>query len=78
MWDTSRTEDPVIWRTGMTDDTHTDPVYQVTEHLQQTQLGEARVAIALFISPLWLLSTGCYISAVMFPFDGLFFTKSSY
>ncbi|NWS72182.1 WDR34 protein, partial [Crotophaga sulcirostris] len=30
VWDTSRREDPVIWRTGMTDDTHTDPVYQVT------------------------------------------------
>ncbi|NWX73970.1 WDR34 protein, partial [Alca torda] len=29
VWDTSRTEDPMIWRTGMTDDTHTDPVYQV-------------------------------------------------
>ncbi|NWX19763.1 WDR34 protein, partial [Aegotheles bennettii] len=29
VWDTSRTEDPVMWRTGMTDDTHTDPVYQV-------------------------------------------------
>ncbi|NWW93656.1 WDR34 protein, partial [Rhynochetos jubatus] len=29
VWDTSRAEDPVIWRTGMTDDTHTDPVYQV-------------------------------------------------
>ncbi|NWX42491.1 WDR34 protein, partial [Steatornis caripensis] len=29
VWDTSRTEDPVIWRTGMTDDTHADPVYQV-------------------------------------------------
>ncbi|NXK12280.1 WDR34 protein, partial [Herpetotheres cachinnans] len=29
VWDTSRTEDAVIWRTGMTDDTHTDPVYQV-------------------------------------------------
>ncbi|XP_062497424.1 cytoplasmic dynein 2 intermediate chain 2 isoform X2 [Pezoporus occidentalis] len=29
VWDTSRTEDPVILRTGMTDDTHTDPVYQV-------------------------------------------------
>ncbi|XP_065709608.1 cytoplasmic dynein 2 intermediate chain 2 [Patagioenas fasciata] len=29
VWDTSRTEDPVLWRTGMTDDTHTDPVYQV-------------------------------------------------
>lgn len=32
VWDTSRTEDPVIWRTGLTDDTHTDPVYQVTEN----------------------------------------------
>ncbi|NXC44784.1 WDR34 protein, partial [Penelope pileata] len=29
VWDTSRTEDPLIWRTGMTDDAHTDPVYQV-------------------------------------------------
>ncbi|NXI45609.1 WDR34 protein, partial [Galbula dea] len=29
VWDTSRREDPVIWCTGMTDDTHTDPVYQV-------------------------------------------------
>ncbi|NWH82878.1 WDR34 protein, partial [Piaya cayana] len=29
VWDTSRREDPVLWRTGMTDDTHTDPVYQV-------------------------------------------------
>ncbi|NXS61591.1 WDR34 protein, partial [Brachypteracias leptosomus] len=29
VWDTSRRDDPVIWRTGMTDDTHTDPVYQV-------------------------------------------------
>ncbi|NXJ88493.1 WDR34 protein, partial [Corythaixoides concolor] len=29
VWDTSRTEDPVIWRTGLTDDTHSDPVYQV-------------------------------------------------
>ncbi|XP_070614987.1 cytoplasmic dynein 2 intermediate chain 2 isoform X4 [Erythrolamprus reginae] len=28
IWDTGRQEDPLIWRTGMTDDTHTDPVYQ--------------------------------------------------
>ncbi|XP_008937000.1 PREDICTED: WD repeat-containing protein 34-like, partial [Merops nubicus] len=28
VWDTSRSEDPVTWRTGMTDDTHTDPVCQ--------------------------------------------------
>lgn len=45
VWDTSRTEDPVIWRTGMTDDTHTDPVYQVIE--QQTGLGQVRAATAL-------------------------------
>ncbi|NXA08163.1 WDR34 protein, partial [Sapayoa aenigma] len=43
VWDTSRTEDPVIWRTGMTDDTHTDPVYQVhwlpdTKHRHRSQL----------------------------------------
>ncbi|XP_048181708.1 cytoplasmic dynein 2 intermediate chain 2 isoform X3 [Corvus hawaiiensis] len=38
VWDTSRTEDPVIWRTGMTDDTHTDPVYQMA-------WGEAAVGV---------------------------------
>ncbi|NXK89059.1 WDR34 protein, partial [Formicarius rufipectus] len=43
VWDTSRTEDPVIWRTGMTDDTHTDPVYQVhwlpdLKHRQHSRL----------------------------------------
>ncbi|KAF1537215.1 WD repeat-containing protein 34, partial [Eudyptula albosignata] len=43
VWDTSRTEDPVIWRTGMTDDTHTDPVYQVNwlpdaKHRKHTRL----------------------------------------
>ncbi|XP_062815503.1 cytoplasmic dynein 2 intermediate chain 2 isoform X4 [Anolis carolinensis] len=30
VWDTGRLEDPLLWRTGMTDDTHTDPVYQVS------------------------------------------------
>lgn len=29
MWDVSHPEDPLLWRTGLTDDTHTDPVYQV-------------------------------------------------
>uniref|UniRef100_A0A8D0H4V6 Dynein 2 intermediate chain 2 n=1 Tax=Sphenodon punctatus TaxID=8508 RepID=A0A8D0H4V6_SPHPU len=29
LWDTSRIEDPLVWRTGMTDDSHTDPIYQV-------------------------------------------------
>ncbi|XP_006154184.1 WD repeat-containing protein 34 [Tupaia chinensis] len=29
VWDISRPEDPLLWRTGLTDDTHTDPVYQV-------------------------------------------------
>uniref|UniRef100_A0A8C3VHZ5 Dynein 2 intermediate chain 2 n=2 Tax=Catharus ustulatus TaxID=91951 RepID=A0A8C3VHZ5_CATUS len=43
VWDTSRTEDPVILRTGMTDDTHTDPVYQVnwlpdTKHRNHARL----------------------------------------
>ncbi|NWS94166.1 WDR34 protein, partial [Mionectes macconnelli] len=43
VWDTSRTEDPVMWRTGMTDDTHTDPVYQVhwlpdTKHRHPSRL----------------------------------------
>ncbi|NWW07910.1 WDR34 protein, partial [Oreocharis arfaki] len=43
VWDTSRTEDPVIWRTGMTDDTHTDPVCQVnwlpdTKHRSHSRL----------------------------------------
>lgn len=38
VWDTSRIEDPLIWRTGMTDDTHTDPVYQVKKN-KNPQLG---------------------------------------
>lgn len=29
VWDVSNPEDPLLWRTGLTDDTHTDPVYQV-------------------------------------------------
>ncbi|XP_062937820.1 cytoplasmic dynein 2 intermediate chain 2 isoform X3 [Cynocephalus volans] len=29
VWDMSRPEDALLWRTGLTDDTHTDPVYQV-------------------------------------------------
>ncbi|XP_049751259.1 cytoplasmic dynein 2 intermediate chain 2 isoform X1 [Loxodonta africana] len=29
VWDMSRPEDSLLWRTGLTDDTHTDPVYQV-------------------------------------------------
>ncbi|XP_054220119.1 cytoplasmic dynein 2 intermediate chain 2 isoform X2 [Homo sapiens] len=28
VWDLSRLEDPLLWRTGLTDDTHTDPVSQ--------------------------------------------------
>ncbi|OXB72170.1 UNVERIFIED_CONTAM: hypothetical protein H355_000887 [Colinus virginianus] len=43
VWDTSKAEDPLVWRTGMTDDTHTDPVYQVlwlpeAEHGNHIQL----------------------------------------
>nr|XP_051694416.1 cytoplasmic dynein 2 intermediate chain 2 isoform X2 [Oryctolagus cuniculus] len=29
VWDMSRPEDPLLCRTGLSDDTHTDPVYQV-------------------------------------------------
>ncbi|KAI5937906.1 Cytoplasmic dynein 2 intermediate chain 2 [Manis javanica] len=29
VWDLSHPEDPLLWRTGLTDDTHTDPVNQV-------------------------------------------------
>ncbi|XP_011362481.1 WD repeat-containing protein 34 isoform X1 [Pteropus vampyrus] len=29
VWDMSRPEDPLLWRTGLTDDTHRDPVSQV-------------------------------------------------
>ncbi|KAG3288116.1 cytoplasmic dynein 2 intermediate chain 2 [Ictidomys tridecemlineatus] len=29
VWDMSRSEDPLLWRTGLTDDSHTDPVCQV-------------------------------------------------
>ncbi|KAG8141799.1 putative WD repeat-containing protein [Naja naja] len=43
IWDTSRQEDPLIWRTGMTDDTHTDPVYQVSWHRDPRQPRAFRV-----------------------------------
>ncbi|XP_074871157.1 cytoplasmic dynein 2 intermediate chain 2 isoform X2 [Carettochelys insculpta] len=36
LWDTSSIDDPLIGRTGMTDDTHTDPVYQV-DWLQESK-----------------------------------------
>ncbi|NXG34756.1 WDR34 protein, partial [Dromaius novaehollandiae] len=39
VWDTSRIEDPVILRTGMTDDTHTDPVYQQVNWLPDAKHG---------------------------------------
>lgn len=29
LWDLGRPEDPLLWRTGLTDDSHTDPVCQV-------------------------------------------------
>ncbi|XP_048368177.1 cytoplasmic dynein 2 intermediate chain 2 [Sphaerodactylus townsendi] len=38
VWDTSRLDDPLVWRTGMTEDTHTDPVYQVG-WIQPSKLG---------------------------------------
>ncbi|XP_058015686.1 cytoplasmic dynein 2 intermediate chain 2 [Ahaetulla prasina] len=43
IWDTGRQEDPLIWRTGMTDDTHTDPVYQVSWHRDPRQPRTFRV-----------------------------------
>ncbi|XP_026568299.1 WD repeat-containing protein 34 [Pseudonaja textilis] len=43
IWDTSRQEDPLTWRTGMTDDTHTDPVYQVSWHRDPQQPRAFRV-----------------------------------
>lgn len=30
VWDTSRTQDPVLAQTGMCSDTHKEPVYEVT------------------------------------------------
>lgn len=29
VWDTSRTQDPILAQTGMSPDTHREPVYQV-------------------------------------------------
>ncbi|KAG8447982.1 hypothetical protein GDO86_015184 [Hymenochirus boettgeri] len=37
LWDTSRTDDPLIGRTGLTADTHTDAVYQVVWMHKKTQ-----------------------------------------
>lgn len=31
VWDTSRTQDPVLAQTGMSSDTHKEPVYEVTD-----------------------------------------------
>lgn len=32
VWDTSRTQDPVLVQTGMSADSHREPVYQVSRH----------------------------------------------
>ncbi|XP_074830035.1 cytoplasmic dynein 2 intermediate chain 2 isoform X2 [Natator depressus] len=46
IWDMSRIEDPLIWRTGMTDDTHTDPVYQHTRG--ETAVGVTSLSFSHF------------------------------
>lgn len=43
VWDVGRPEDPLLWRTGLTDDTHTDPVYQVRSH-SHTLVGGASIS----------------------------------
>ena len=32
VWDTSRSQDPVLVQTGMSADSHREPVYQVSRH----------------------------------------------
>lgn len=50
MWDTSRRDDPLIWRTGLTDDTHTDPIYQVRENIHSRRgLGRRELALLYFM-----------------------------
>lgn len=56
VWDTGRPEDPLLWRTGLTDDTHTDPVYQVRAvGVWEGQAGASRASLG------WvLLAWACF------------------
>lgn len=53
VWDLSRPEDPLLWRTGLTDDTHTDPVYQVRQVREAPSPSQHRALLswACFLRP---------------------------
>lgn len=55
MWDTSRRDDPLIWRTGLTDDTHTDPIYQVRENTHSRRGWGRRELALLYFMPSFLV-----------------------
>ncbi|XP_042769999.1 cytoplasmic dynein 2 intermediate chain 2 isoform X2 [Panthera leo] len=55
VWDVSHPEDPLLWRTGLTDDTHTDPVYQPPRG--ETEVGATAVAFSGFDPSLFVLGT---------------------
>ncbi|XP_070655470.1 cytoplasmic dynein 2 intermediate chain 2 isoform X3 [Bos indicus] len=55
VWDMSRPEDPLLWRTGLTDDTHTDPVYQPSRG--EAEVGATAVAFSSFDPSLFVLGT---------------------
>ncbi|XP_063491935.1 cytoplasmic dynein 2 intermediate chain 2 isoform X9 [Symphalangus syndactylus] len=55
VWDLSRLEDPLLWRTGLMDDTHTDPVSQHPRG--ETEVGATAVAFSSFDPRLFILGT---------------------
>ncbi|XP_077779009.1 cytoplasmic dynein 2 intermediate chain 2 isoform X2 [Podarcis muralis] len=55
VWDTGRPEDPLIWRSGMTDDSHTDPVYQISRGA--TPLGVTALSFSPFDPTVFVAGT---------------------
>ncbi|XP_053230076.1 cytoplasmic dynein 2 intermediate chain 2 isoform X2 [Podarcis raffonei] len=55
VWDTGRPEDPLIWRSGMTDDSHTDPVYQISRGA--TLLGVTALSFSPFDPTVFIAGT---------------------
>lgn len=47
MWDTSRTQDPVLAQTGMSADSHREPVYQVEPSRTRTQWNQNAALMVL-------------------------------
>ncbi|XP_013364863.1 PREDICTED: WD repeat-containing protein 34 isoform X6 [Chinchilla lanigera] len=55
LWDLGRPEDPLLWRTGLTEDSHADPVCQPPRG--ETEVGATAVALSSFDPSLFILGT---------------------